>query len=210
MRKTVLSVALVLAMVPAAAQAQQETQTQTRTEAQARVQASLQTALQAGIPVALLERKVAEGRAKGVAMERIALAVENRLQALLRAQTAMQRAELRSTTEGELSVAADAVQAGVSEHALVEISRRAPQERRAVAVAVLADLVTLGHASDRALAQVQAALGRGPEALVNLQARTGAEVRARGGQGVGAGVSVGAGTGARVDLPAPARGRRNN
>lgn len=205
--KKILVFAAVLALVPAGLPAQSQAEVRAQAREQARIEAALQTATQAGIPLALLERKVAEGKAKGVPLQRIAAAVETRLQALVRARTVMERADLESTTEGELSVAADAVQAGVSETALLAISEHAPRERRAVAMAVLADLVALGHASDRALAQVQAALGRGPEALVNLQARTGAELRARGAQGVGAGVSVGAGTGARVELPGRGRGR---
>lgn len=186
--------------------AQNQAQIQDQARAQARVDAALKAALEAGIPVMLLERKVAEGKAKGVPMARIAAAVEARLEALTRAQQVMQRADLESTTQGELSLAADAVQAGVSETALLEISKRAPQERRAVAVAVLADLVALGHASENALARVTAALKKGNEALVNLQTKTSSELRARGAAGVGAGVTVGGSTGPRVDLPA--RGKK--
>lgn len=201
--KRILGIAAMLVVLPGLVEGQQDP---ARGRGEARVQASLSAAAEAGIPVSLLERKVAEGKAKGIPMERIALAVQTRLQALIRAQNVLEDADLESTTEGELSVAADAVQAGVSETALRAISERAPGDRRAVAMAVLADLVALGHASDQALMQVRAALEHGPEALVNLQARTGAELRARGARGVGAGVSVGGGTGARVDLPA--RGRR--
>ena len=202
--KRILSFAAMLAVLPAGAQAQAQP-----APGEARVEASLTAAAQAGIPATLLERKVAEGRAKGVPMERIAAAVETRLQALLRAQSVLQRARVESTTEGDLAVAADAVQVGVSEAALLAISTNAPRERRAVATAVLADLVALGHASERALAQVQAALGRGPEALVNLQARTGAELRARGAQGVGAGVNSGRGVGVRPDPPGRGRPPKN-
>lgn len=166
--------------------------------AQARVDAALQTALEAGIPVALLERKIAEGKAKGVPMERIAAAVEARTQALLRAREAMARAQIRNATEGDLSVGADAVQAGVSDAALAEIGRSAPTERRAVAIAVLTDLVTLGHAPERALLRVQTALRRGPEALVNLRAEAASQVQARG--PAGAGVQVDGGAGVRVEL----------
>src|SRR5204862_77550 len=92
--------------------------------------AALQSAVKAGIPVSLLERKVAEGEAKGVAMARIAVAVEHRLDVLTQAQDALLKAGLKNSTEGELSVAADAVQAGVSQSALVAISQRAPDNRR--------------------------------------------------------------------------------
>jgi hypothetical protein len=166
--------------------------------AQARVDAALQTALDAGIPVALLERKIAEGKAKGVPMERIAAAVEARTEALLRAREAMARAQLRNATEGDLSVGADAVQAGVSDAALAEIARSAPTERRAVAIAVLTELVALGHAPERALLQVQTALRRGPEALVNLRAEAASQVQVRG--PAGAGVQAGGGAGVRVEV----------
>lgn len=205
MRSKTLFLAAVLALAPVALSARDSTAT---TGAGARVEATLETAANAGIPVSLLERKVAEGRAKGVPMERIAAAVENRLEALVKARDAMTKAGLESTTEGELSVAADAVQGGVSQTALATISQSAPQDRRAVAIAVLTDLVTLGHASERALTQVQAALARGPEALANLRAESAAGLQANGGVGAGpgaggAGVQVGAGAGARVELGIP-------
>jgi hypothetical protein len=186
---------LLLLLLPAGMNAQQAS-------SEARVQAALEAAAEAGIPVALLESKIAEGRAKGVPMDRIAQAVETRLNALIRARDAMQRARLESTTAGDLAIAADAVEAGVSQSALIEIIRRAPQERRAVAVAVLANLVALGHASENALNQVTTAMSRGPKALLNLQARTSAELRAKGAVGVGAGGRA-VDAGVRVD-----RGRR--
>lgn len=205
--KRTIGFAFLLTLAPLALSAQAQAPTKSQ-GADARVSAALETAVEAGIPVTLLERKVAEGRAKGVPMTRIAAAVENRLEALLHAQSVMQRARLESTTEGELSLAADAVQAGVSEGALLEITRKAPQERRAVAVAVLADLVALGHASENALARVTAAMNKGGQALVNLQARTSSELRAKGAQGAGAGVSMGAGAGARVDLSGRKKGKQ--
>lgn len=214
MRRTIGLVAM-LALAPLALHAQTQGQASAagraesaaqQQQAQARVQATLQAAVEAGVPVRLLEMKMAEGKAKGVPMARIAAAMEQRLENLMRAQDVMRRGNLTQTTEGELSLAADALQAGVSERALVEITRRSPQERRAVAVAVLSDLVALGHASENALARVTAAMQKGNRELVNLQARTSSELRARGGTGAGAGVSVGASTGARIDLPA--RGRK--
>jgi hypothetical protein len=206
MQTKTLFLAAVLALAPVAIAAQDSTgTTSTDAGADARVEAALEAALDAGIPVALLERKVAEGKAKGVPMERIAGAVEKRLDALLQARDAMTRANVGSTTQGELSVAADAVQGGVSQTAIATISRSAPQDRRAVAIAVLADLVTLGHTSEHAATQVQAALARGPEALANLRAESAAGVQANGGVGSigGAGVQVGAGADARVELGVP-------
>lgn len=204
-----LMLPVLLLLVPLAAPAQQPARGGT---AEARLQAALQAAAEAGIPVTLLERKVAEGKAKGVPMERIATAVEHRLQALTQAREAFRRGRVESTTAADLAIAADAVQAGVSQNAIAEIARTAPRERRAVAVAVLTNLVALGHASERALTQVQAAMGRGPEALLNLQAKTAAELRSHGvnagGVGVGADASSGARGGVKVDPPGKKAGNK--
>jgi hypothetical protein len=179
-RITMAALTLSLAMATAGLAAQEPPPPAAAT-ADARIAASLETALEAGIPTELLESKIQEGRAKMVASERIATAVEARLAALLRARAAMDRAEVEGVTTGDLSIAADALEAGVSESALVAIQTTAPHERRAVAVAVLAALVELGNAPEAALARVQAALGRGPAALADLRARTIVELRARGG-----------------------------
>jgi hypothetical protein len=193
MRSKTLWIATMLVLAPLGLQAQQGA-----ASAEARIEAAMQAAVGAGVPVSLLEQKIAEGKAKGVPMARIAAAVEARQQALVQARDALQQAHLESTTTGELSVAADAVEAGVSQTALIAISETAPQERRAVAIAVLTELVNLGHASEQALIQVQAAVQRGPEALANLRAETATRLQT---QGVtGAGVQVDAGAGARVEL----------
>lgn len=191
MRTRTLCLVTLLAVAPMAAEAQDSTST-------ARVEATLGAAAEAGIPVSLLERKIAEGRAKGVPMARIASAVEARLAALTSARDALVEAGMTSTTEGELSVAADAIQAGVSGAALAAVSTAAPPERRAVAIAVLSELVAQGRTSSEALVQVRDALAAGPEALANL----------RGASGVGAGVGTGAnGNGVQVDATAGAGAR---
>jgi hypothetical protein len=207
MRSTTLFLAAALVLMPAALTAQDSTAS-TGSSADARAEAALKAAIKAGIPVSLLERKIAEGKAKGVPMERIAAAVEKRLDALVQARDALTSAGLKSTTEGELSVAGDAVQAGVSQGALVSVSQHASEESRAVAIAVLADLVALGQASQQAAARVEAALARGPEALANLSAESAGQVRTDAGLGVGGaaggtGVQIGADAGARIELGAP-------
>ncbi len=199
MRSKTLCLAAALILAPAALLAQDSTTAAgPAAGADARIDAVLSTALDAGIPVSLLERKIAEGKAKGVPMDRIAAAVQQRLDALTKAQDALQKAGLESTTEGELSVAADAVQGGVSQSALAAISQRSTDGSRAVAIAVLTDLVAQGHVPDQALSQVEAALARGPEALANLSAES-----AGAGRGQAAAVQVGAGAGARVELGTP-------
>lgn len=209
MRSTTLCLAAALILAPAALLAQDSTTAAgPAAGANAQIDAALSTALEAGIPVSLLERKIAEGKAKGVPMDRIASAVQHRLDALTKAQDALEKAGLESTTEGELSVAADAVQGGVSQTALAAISQRSTDGSRAVAIAVLTDLVAQGHASDQALSRVEAALAKGPEALANLSAESAGAGRGQAAAGAnvaggagGAAVQVGAG--ARVELGTP-------
>lgn len=152
----------------------------------------------AGVPVSLLESKMAEGRAKGVPMDVIESAIERRTDALIRAASTFEAAGIESAGEADLSVAADALESGVSEAVLQTISQTAPQERRAVAIAALSYLVASGEVPEEALVQVEAALQRGPDALANLSARASAAVEA-GGPGaagaVGADVGVDVGTG---------------
>jgi hypothetical protein len=162
---------LVLAAFPAAAHAQ---------DPQQRIDAARRRAESAGIPVALLDSKVAEGRAKGVPMDRIAVAVERRLGALSRAREAMAGAPRNApVSSADLSVGADAIEAGVDPGALGRLAAAAPGDRRAVAIAVLTELVSQGESSERALARVSAALQRGPDALRRLPGEAASE-RSRG------------------------------
>ena len=206
MRHLTLSLAALLVASPVALAAQDSTTTSSSSSssADARVTATLDHAMSAGIPVALLQRKVDEGQAKGVPMDRIAIAVENRLTALTRARDAMLSAGITHTTEGQLSVTADAVQAGVSQAALVAVGRSAPEERRTVAIAVLTQLVASGQLPDQAVAHVQAAIARGPEALANLGATAGANGAANAnGNGAAAAAQGAANAGVRIELGRP-------
>ena len=136
---------------------------------QGRIDAAISAAAEAHVPTSLLTSKVAEGTAKHVSQDRIATAVESRLQSLLRASAALDRANIESDNAAELSVTADALEAGVSENAVIRVNKTAPEDRRVVAVAVLADLVRLGQTSDAALARVTAAVSTSA-ALANLNA----------------------------------------
>ena len=206
MRTMTMCLTAALLIAPAALSAQDSTST-AKDGSQARLDAALSTALQAGVPVSLLEGKIAEGKAKGVPMDRIAAAVEQRLEALTDAHTALMKAGITSTTDGQLSVAADAVQAGVSQTALVAVSKDASEGTRAVAIAVLTDLVAQGQASAQALEQVQAALAHGPDALANLGAQVAGRSQIDAGLGAGAAggaeAHAGAGIGAEVNLGSP-------
>lgn len=162
---------LALATLPVAVHAQ---------DPQQRIDAARRRAETAGIPVALLDSKVAEGRAKGVPMDRIAMAVERRLAVLSRAREAM-GATLRGApvSSADLSVGADAIEAGVEPGVLGRLAAAAPGDSRAVAIAALTALVSQGESSERALARVTSALQRGPEALRRLPGEAASE-RSRG------------------------------
>lgn len=149
-----------------AAQGQAQGQAQTP---QVRIDAALSAAAKANVPAELVKSKIAEGEAKHVPAERVATAVEARVKSLVRASETMKRAGVEAGSAGELAVTADALDAGVSENALVRVTREAPAERRTVAIAVLADLVRLGNASDQALARVSTAV-TSSAALANLRA----------------------------------------
>jgi hypothetical protein len=138
---------------------------------QDRIDAALARARQAGIPVVLLERKIAEGKAKGVSLDRIAAAVERRESALEHASQVLKGQA--GSGSAELAMAADAVESGVSDAVLKAVSESASRQRRAVAIAALTQLVQLGHVPETALARVQEALKKGPEALLNLPAEAG-------------------------------------
>lgn len=199
--KTTTTVALLAMLAMPAALAAQgggggaEASAQARAEAQARIAAALDAAASANVPRALIESKIAEGRAKQVPEDRIATAVEARLEALVRASEALQRAEVQAASEADLTVAADAMEAGITQSLLVRVARGADASRRVVAIAVLADLVRLGHDPERATLRVGAAASSNA-ALANLHAEVAAQVR-RGGliptlEGVGrAGIGVG-------------------
>ncbi|HEX2081331.1 MAG TPA: hypothetical protein VHG08_26745 [Longimicrobium sp.] len=206
---------LALAAFPAAAHAQ---------DPQQRIDAARRQAEQAGIPVALLNSKVAEGRAKGVPMDRIAAAVERRLTSLSRAREAMGGAPRNApVTQADLSVGADAIEAGVSPEVLGRLTVAAPADRREMAIAILTQLVRDGESSERALERVTAALQRGPEALRRLPGEGSAE-RGRGsdppgrGQGQQNGVrGRGRGQGGPpaavpgpTERPGKGKGRENN
>lgn len=162
-------------------------QTQTQTTAsqgssaqtsspQARIDAAIHAAAEAHVPTSLLTSKVAEGQAKHVPPTRIANAVESRLKSLVQASSVLDRADIQSDNAASLSVTADALEAGVTQNALISLSRSAPDQRRVVAVAVLADLVRLGQTSDAALARVNSAISTSA-ALANLNAEVASQLR---------------------------------
>lgn len=195
MSKRIVPVLALLALLPVALQAQ---------TAEDRIDAAMDRAQGAGIPLELLETKIAEGHAKGMAMDRIAFAVEWRTDALVAARAVMAR-DGRQLSKDDLSAGADALGAGISEAALSAVSD-APANRRAVAIAVLTELVGMGKSVETALARVQQVLERDPEALASLPGQAaGRATGARNGRGLPAGVgpAVGGPAGAPAGIPAP-------
>jgi hypothetical protein len=164
--------------------------------AQERIDAASAHAREAGIPVTLLESKVAEGKAKGIPMDRIAAAVERREAALEKASQALRgRPDIGAA---DLSVGADAIETGVSAAVLKAIADSAPRDRRVVAIAALTELVREGNVPEAALDRVKDALKRGPDALANLPAqaasgqdRSGGQQNAPGSNGQGRGGAQG-------------------
>ena len=168
---------------------------------QDRMTTALDRAREVGIPVALLESKIAEGKAKGVSMERIAAAVERREAALEKAREALRG---QPDADDSLSVAADAVETGVSDAVLKAVAQSAPRDRRNVAIAALTELVHQGHGSQQALDRVREALKRGPDALANLPA----DAASRRGPGASGrdGDTRGGESGTPSAVPPPGRG----
>jgi len=168
---------------------------------QDRINTALARASQVGIPVALLESKIAEGKAKGVSLERIAAVLERREAALEKAHNALGG---QPDAQASLSVGADAIETGVSEVVLKAVADNAPRDRRNVAIAALTELVRQGHVPEKALERVQDALKRGPDALANLPAEAAAgQAHRGGGAGAGSGRSGGDSGGLPPAVPPP-------
>jgi hypothetical protein len=199
MRTHTLTLLIVLALVPTAGWAQSPEE---------QIETALSQALEVGIPVSLLESKIAEGKAKGIPMDRIAMAVEQRLEGLTRAQEVMGLGA-DDLDAAQISVGADALGSGVSEAVLAEIAGTTPPDQRAVAVAALTHLVGQGIVPEAALLRVQGALAQGPEGLANIPGFAGppAGLPIPEGAGPGGGPQGGGGqVGPPSSVPAPGQG----
>ena len=164
--RTIYIAVLVLAGSFGSAGAQQDPQQ--------RLADALQRARAAGLPVELLQSKIAEGRAKNVPLDRIAFAVEQRAAAMSRAAAVLAGAlDGQQVASEDVAVGADALQAGVQEAVLARIAATAGRERRTVAIAALAQLVANGTLPEEALHRVEAAMRRGDQALMNLPGMAG-------------------------------------
>lgn len=132
-----------------------------------RIDAAVHRALSAGIPVSLLENLIAQGKAKGVPMDRLATAIERREATLHRVLEATKH--LPDMSEGDFAVSSHALENGVSEAVLQTISETTPQERRMVAIAALTELVAQGIAPQKALDRVTWALEQGRNPMSEVE-----------------------------------------
>ncbi len=135
-KRMVVAIAL-FSLVPGVLQAQQSD------EAARRIEAAQVRVAQAGIPVELLMTKIAEGRAKGISEERIAMVAERRTAGLLKAQEALAGSG-RRVGAAEVGAGADALDAGVDGNSLRAVIQQARDDNAAVALAVLGELVKQG------------------------------------------------------------------
>jgi hypothetical protein len=139
---------------------------------ESRIQAARERIAEAGLAASLLDVRVAEGRAKGVSMERIAGAVERRADALVVAAGAL-RPISPTLPHSDVTAAADAVESGIPGTAIQEVARQARAEDRPVAISVLTYLHREASLPlDVAIRNVSAALQRGSDALRELPSRS--------------------------------------
>ncbi|HEX6923818.1 MAG TPA: hypothetical protein VF167_00200 [Longimicrobiaceae bacterium] len=176
---------------------------------EARIEAARRAVAEAGIPTTLIDTRVAEGKAKGIPMERIAAVVERRAQLLASAQEAM--AGVPGLTAADLAAGADALEAGIDRGSLRAVIQGARAQDRPVAIAVLTYLHREGGLPvGLALQRVRTAMGEGPDALRTLPGRA-AAAAARGGPPPWAGPGVGGEAAGKAGAPpaaVPAPGER--
>lgn len=115
-----------------------------------RVNALLDSAQRAGLPTEPIVLRALEGHAKGIAPDRIIVALGRLRGALQTARTALGPAS--STVE--LTTAAAALQAGVAEHRLIQLHQIRGTQSVAAPLGAYLDLVARGAEPDRAWAHV--------------------------------------------------------
>lgn len=157
MKRLLIPTLALAAALPGGLQAQDEG------DAASRIDAALARAEAAGVPMESMEARQAEGKAKGVPLDRLAEAMEHRAEALIAARDAMPESD-----ESTVAAGADAVEMGIGKDVLGYIESTVPGERRFVAVFALSRLAALGHEPADALQKVEEALARGPEALAEV------------------------------------------
>jgi hypothetical protein len=174
-----------------------------------RIEATTRRLTELNLPTSPIELRVAEGRAKGVPLDRIAAAVERRAEALVSA-AAVLRASTSNPSVPELAAGADAIEGGIPTSALQQVIQGARAEDRPVALSVLTYLHReRGLPVDQALARVTEALREGPEALRSLPTGAGRPPEQARGAAV-RGAAPGGGPPVNAPGPPPGRGPPEN
>jgi hypothetical protein len=159
---TVLAPALAAAQVTASAKS--ETATEARAgrssvQASSSVDAEVAIAKRRGLPTRPIERRAAEGRAKGAAEAQVALAARSVRMNLETAHSAMVRAGRARPSDEEVEQGAVAVERGYTSAQVEAVVKSAPSDRSlVVAFDVLTKLATRGIETGKAVATVQSRL----------------------------------------------------
>ena len=217
--------ALIAVAMPAATHAQANDAARARAglnaSAATRFDAAIARAEREDLPTESIVSKALEGIAKRVPPDRIAVAVEQRLDLLVRARAALEprrrdadrepqrEGAVRARARAEISAVADAMQRGVDDDAVRRLSADSrPDEPISTSVHVLADLVQRGVPSDVALDVLSAWRARGNSAadLADVPAGIDRLVR-QGMRPAQAGASLAATLRGRGRLEVPGRGR---
>lgn len=172
MRKTLITLALVVtpavagaqaANANAAAHAHANAKADTpglAAEAHARIEARIAAAAERGVPAEPMRKRAAEGEAKQVGEAKI-------MRALARVEANMQASRRalvqagRTPSDAEIAAGGDAVAEGATEAHIAGIARKAPSERSlVVALTTLASLTARGDGVANAVSRIEAQLAR--------------------------------------------------
>src|SRR5262245_7003615 len=170
MKRTALTVAMTL--VPAVLAAQQgsasaASQTNVNAsipakysaESRAKLEASIQAARAKDLPEEPMQRRIAEGEAKGASEAQVVAAVQKLETRLEATQSAMIRAGRAKPAHDEVARGSQAMEQGATEAQIEALVKHAPSDRSlVVAFDVLTKLSAGGIPVDNALAQIQTKL----------------------------------------------------
>jgi hypothetical protein len=128
-------------------------------ESRARLQAVIQSARAKDLPEEPMQRRIAEGEAKGASEAQVVAAVQKVEARLEATQSAMVRAGRAKPQRDEVARGSQAMEQGATESQIEALVKHAPSDRSlVVAFDVLTKLTARGVPVDNALAQVQSKL----------------------------------------------------
>lgn len=164
-------------------------------EGRARIEAVYARAEAQDVPREPVERRVAEGRAKGAAEATVVAAAERVMANLEASQSAMLAAGRKRPAPAEMERAAHAMDRGVTAVQIEAMARKAPSERSlVVAFDVLTQLTAQGTPVATALAQVEGKLeSRATDASLTSLISIGGGSRTSGADRPGTGAIAGSG-----------------